>query len=44
MFSPGLIARELTRRSVDEPERQVFIVSKADNAQWAGLRTAIVET
>jgi hypothetical protein len=28
----------------DQAERQVFIVGKACNGQWVGLRTAVVET
>jgi hypothetical protein len=28
----------------DQAERQVFIVGKAGDGQWAGLRTAVVET
>jgi hypothetical protein len=28
----------------DEAERQVFIVGKATDGQWAGLQTSVVET
>ena len=28
----------------DEPERQVYVVGKAPDGQWAGLKTTVVET
>src|SRR5436309_13333394 len=28
----------------DEPERQVYIVGKAPDGRWAGLKTRVVET
>jgi hypothetical protein len=28
----------------DEPEKQVYVVGKAPDGQWAGLKTAVVET
>jgi hypothetical protein len=28
----------------DEPEREVYIVGKTKDGQWAGLQTAVVET
>src|SRR5437764_14168565 len=28
----------------DEPEKQVYIVGKAADGRWAGLRTTVVET
>jgi hypothetical protein len=28
----------------DEPEKQVYVVGKAPDGRWAGLRTTVVET
>jgi Nuclease A inhibitor-like protein len=28
----------------DEPEKQVYIVGKTQDAHWAGLKTTVVET
>jgi hypothetical protein len=28
----------------DEPERQVYVVGKTSDGQWAGLKTTVVET
>jgi hypothetical protein len=28
----------------DEPEKQVYIVGRAPDVRWAGLKTTVVET
>ena len=28
----------------DEPEKQVYVVGKAPDGRWAGLKTTVVET
>jgi hypothetical protein len=47
VFAAGIFARLRNRsRSISrrENERTIFIVGKASDEKWAGLRTTIVET